>query len=93
MDMHDLLGSAVLISPTAHGVAPAGIGYTGDPWFCAPWSSIGFPAIAMPISVGSEGLPHSLQLIADRDADQRLLAAAAWGEEVIEFSFSPPRRR
>lgn len=36
---------------------------------------------------------HSLQLVANRDADQRLLAAAAWGEEVIEFSFSPPRRR
>jgi Asp-tRNA(Asn)/Glu-tRNA(Gln) amidotransferase A subunit family amidase len=91
-EMQELLGLAVLISPTAAGVAPEGIGYTGDPWFCAPWSSIGFPAIAMPISVGSEGLPHSIQLVANRNEDLRLLSAAAWAEGIIGFSFNPPPR-
>ncbi|HEV3346345.1 MAG TPA: amidase, partial [Methylomirabilota bacterium] len=40
-----------LLSPTAPAPAPEGLAATGDPWFCAPWSFAGVPAISLPIGV------------------------------------------
>lgn len=91
-DMMPVLKSAgILLSPTAEGTAPKGLEFTGDPWFCTPWTSIGVPAISLPTAVGSEGLPHAIQLVAPKDADAELLDAAAWCEEVIDFAFAPAR--
>ena len=51
-----------LLSPTAASAAPRGLGSTGDPYFCAPWSFAGMPAIALPSGVDGAGLPLSIQL-------------------------------
>jgi Asp-tRNA(Asn)/Glu-tRNA(Gln) amidotransferase A subunit family amidase len=89
-DMMPVLQSAgILISPAASGTAPKGLDFTGDPWFCTPWSSIGVPALSLPTSVGSDGLPHAVQLIAPAGADAELLAAAAWCEEALAFNAAP----
>jgi len=40
-----------------------------------PFSSLGWPALALPCGVAEDGLPASLQLAAPRGADARVLAA------------------
>jgi Asp-tRNA(Asn)/Glu-tRNA(Gln) amidotransferase A subunit family amidase len=78
-----------LFLPTVAAPAPRGLGSTGDPYFCAPWSFTGMPAIALPSGVDAAGLPLSVQLAAGAFAEARLLNAAAWGERVIAFSSAP----
>ncbi len=88
--MAPLLSSAILLAPTAPATAPKGLEFTGDPWFCAPWSFIGVPAISLPTTVGPDGLPHAIQLVAAGEGDADLLGAAAWCEGVLGFSARPP---
>jgi Asp-tRNA(Asn)/Glu-tRNA(Gln) amidotransferase A subunit family amidase len=90
-DMTPILKSAgILLSPTASGTAPNGLQFTGDPWFCTPWSSIGVPALSLPTAVGSDGLPHAIQLVAPSDGEADLFDAAAWCEGVLGFQSAPP---
>ncbi len=78
-----------LMLPTVGAPAPRGLGSTGDPYFCAPWSFSGMPAIALPSGVDADGLPLSVQLVGGIFAEARLLGAAAWCEPVIGFSAAP----
>jgi len=78
-----------LVLPTAGAPAPRGLGSTGDPYFCAPWSFSGMPAIALPSGVDPGGLPLSVQLVGGVFAEARLLGAAAWCERAIGFSSAP----
>jgi len=78
-----------LVSPTAAGPAPKGLGSTGDPFFCAPWSSAGMPSISLPTGLASDGLPFAVQLTGAPWAEARLLAAAAWCERAIGFAETP----
>jgi aspartyl-tRNA(Asn)/glutamyl-tRNA(Gln) amidotransferase subunit A len=80
-----------LLSPTAPSPAPEGLGATGDPWFCAPWSFAGVPALSLPIGVSSLGLPHAVQLVGAAGHDAKILAVAAWCERVVSFELSPSR--
>jgi amidase len=79
-----------LLSPTAPAPAPEGLA-TGDPWFCAPWSFAGVPAISLPIGVSPLGLPHAIQLVGAIGEDAAILAVAAWCERVVDFQLSPSR--
>ena len=45
----------------------------------------GFPACALPMGFGDEGLPVSLQVIAPRGFDMRLLSIAERLEEVLAW--------
>ncbi|MEY4750105.1 MAG: hypothetical protein RIQ60_2319 [Pseudomonadota bacterium] len=71
----------VLLAPSTMGVAPAGLGATGDPLFCRRWSVLGQPCIHIPFARGAGGLPLGLQLVGRRGADHELLAAAQWCAE------------
>jgi aspartyl-tRNA(Asn)/glutamyl-tRNA(Gln) amidotransferase subunit A len=84
LDAHD-----ALLSPTAPGPAPAGLGSTGDGSFCAPWSNAGVPAITLPSGIAASGLPHAIQLVQTAGAEARLFGAAAWCEKVLAFSQAP----
>ncbi len=77
------------LSPTAPTPAPEGFA-TGDPWFCAPWSFAGVPAISLPIGVSPLGLPHAIQLVGAAHRDAEILAVAAWCERVVGFESAPP---
>jgi Asp-tRNA(Asn)/Glu-tRNA(Gln) amidotransferase A subunit family amidase len=72
-DVHDLL-----LAPSTHGEAPAGLQHTGDPLFCRSWSLLGLPSVHLPLGRGRLGLPIGLQLIGRHGDDARLLAAAHW---------------
>ena len=65
----------VILVPAATGPAPHGLGWTGDARMNAPWTTLGTPAISIPMPVTS-GLPLGLQLTADHGQDARVLRAA-----------------
>jgi amidase len=85
-----LEGHDVLLTPVAPSPAPPGLSSTGDPMFCGPWSFIGVPSISLPSAVGASGLPLAIQLVAAAGREDRLFAAAAWCERVLDFRASPP---
>jgi Asp-tRNA(Asn)/Glu-tRNA(Gln) amidotransferase A subunit family amidase len=65
-----------LLAPAVTGEAPEGLGWTGDPTFCRPWSLLGTPAVTVPIARGSSGLPVGVQLVGPHGADRALLGIA-----------------
>ncbi|HEX9820839.1 MAG TPA: amidase [Methylomirabilota bacterium] len=86
-----LMAHDALLSPTAPGPAPAGLGWTGDASLCAPWSSAGVPSITLPTGVAASGLPLALQLVQAPGASARLLGIATWCERSIAFDARPRR--
>lgn len=59
-------GYDAIITPSAPGEAPSGLGWTGDSRFCMMWTGLGVPAINIPGFASSNGLPIGLTLIAPR---------------------------
>ena len=80
----------VLLTPATPAPSQADRTNTGDPAFQGPWTSCGLPAIAIPSGLAESGLPLSIQMVASPFAESRLLAAAAWCEEVLEVDLVPP---
>jgi amidase len=75
----DALGDFdLLLTIPAAGEAPQGIGATGDPSYCIPWTFLGVPALGFPVSLGPSGLPLGIQLVGRPGRDAGFLAAAAW---------------
>ncbi len=81
--------SDALLMPVAGTPAPKGLGFTGDPTFCAPWSFAGLPAIALPSGLAQEGLPLAIQLVSGAFDEARLLPVARWCEARFGFSGAP----
>ncbi|MDT8331967.1 amidase [Roseomonas gilardii] len=71
-----------VVSLTAPGAAPVGLGSTGNPVFVAPGSMLGVPALALPCLTAG-GLPLGLQLLGFRDADATLFGHAAWVDRAL----------
>jgi Asp-tRNA(Asn)/Glu-tRNA(Gln) amidotransferase A subunit family amidase len=83
-------GFDAVLAPPAPSAAPRGLDSTGDPSCCTLWSLLGFPAITIPVARNDAGLPIGLQLAAVAEADDRLLAVAAWcGEGLPPFPILP----
>ena len=73
-------GVDVLLTPSAAGEAPEGLGSTGDPSFNSIWTLAWTPCVTLPAGNGLAGLPLGIQLVGQRGRDEALLAAAAWVE-------------
>ena len=67
-----------ILTPSAPGTAPKGLGSTGDPSFCSLWTLCGMPALNLPLMQGTNGLPLGVQLVGRRENDARLLRTARW---------------
>ena len=80
----------VLLTPGAPSPPQADRTNTGDPAFQGPWTSCGFPAIALPSGLAESGVPLGIQMVASPFAEARLLSAAAWCEDVLGVSLNPP---
>jgi Asp-tRNA(Asn)/Glu-tRNA(Gln) amidotransferase A subunit family amidase len=65
-----------ILTPAAAGVAPKGLGSTGDPAFCTLWTLTGLPALSLPLLAGERGLPLGVQLVGAPGQDARLLRTA-----------------
>jgi aspartyl-tRNA(Asn)/glutamyl-tRNA(Gln) amidotransferase subunit A len=83
-----LSGVDMALMPPAPGPAPAD-GTTGKAIFNAPWSLCGVPAISVPTRLSRSGLPLGVQAVGREDAEERLLAHAAWLESLIGFNDRP----
>ena len=81
-----------IITPAAVGVAPKGLGSTGDPVFCTLWTLTGLPALSMPLFAGEGGLPLAAQLIGPFGRDGRLLRTATALIEALAATQKSPRR-
>ncbi|HET9903698.1 MAG TPA: amidase [Xanthobacteraceae bacterium] len=67
-----------IVTPAAPGVAPKGLGFTGDPVFNALWTFTGLPAVTLPLLKGEAGLPLGVQLVGAPGEDARVLSIAQW---------------
>jgi Asp-tRNA(Asn)/Glu-tRNA(Gln) amidotransferase A subunit family amidase len=72
----------VILVPAATGAAPLGLESTGDSSMNAPWTTLGVPAITIPMPVAA-GLPLGLQLTAAHGQEARLLRTAARIESLL----------
>ncbi|HZE46319.1 MAG TPA: amidase, partial [Xanthobacteraceae bacterium] len=70
----------VLLTPSAAGEAPEGLGSTGDPSFNSIWTLSWSPCVTLPAGTGPKGLPLGVQLVGHRFRDEALLDIAAWSE-------------
>jgi Asp-tRNA(Asn)/Glu-tRNA(Gln) amidotransferase A subunit family amidase len=81
----EMKGFDALLTLPAFGEAPRGLHYTGDAEYCAPWTLLGAPAIALPAGFGKNSLPLGVQIVGDYRNDLRLLAVAKWIEAALSF--------
>jgi Asp-tRNA(Asn)/Glu-tRNA(Gln) amidotransferase A subunit family amidase len=80
-----------VLTPSAPGEAPEGLGWTGDWVFNIMWTLLHVPCVAIPCTVGQKGLPVGIQIIGPRFGDGRLLRAAAAVAAAIDVEERPPR--
>lgn len=63
----------VVLAPSALGVAPLGLQFTGDPVMCRPWTLLGLPCANVPGFRRADGLPVGVQAIGLVPDDRRFL--------------------
>jgi Asp-tRNA(Asn)/Glu-tRNA(Gln) amidotransferase A subunit family amidase len=75
----DLMGDCdVLLTAAATGEAPLGLESTGNAAPSTLWTTLHVPCVTVPVFKGPAGLPVGAQLIARRNDDRKLFAAARW---------------
>jgi Asp-tRNA(Asn)/Glu-tRNA(Gln) amidotransferase A subunit family amidase len=78
-----------ILTPSALGTAPHGLGSTGNSIFNGLWTFCGTPAITIPAFTGSNGLPMGVQMIGRRGDDARLLRTARWLQTHLASNDAP----
>lgn len=78
-----LKGFDALLTVAATGEAPEGLANTGDPSLCVPWTTLGVPAIALPVDKGPRGLPVGIQLVTAFGENFKLLRIAKFCEATL----------
>ena len=76
---------AILV-PAAPGLAPKGLGNTGDPVFNRMWTLLGVPCVTLPAVWGEGGLPCGVQLVGRVGDDARLMSCAMFLERALADS-------
>lgn len=72
-------GYDAVLTPSAPGEAPMGLGSTGEPICNSLWTLLHGPCVSVPAGTGPKGLPLGVQLVARRGEDA---ATLGWGEWV-----------
>ena len=73
-----IAGFDAVLLPAALGVAPVGLGNTGDAVMSRFWTPLHVPAVTMPLWRSAEGLPLQPQLLGALGADRELMEVAQW---------------
>ena len=80
----DLLADGeVILTPSAPGAAPLGLGSTGEPTFNRLWTLLGTPCVNVPGLSDQTGLPLGVQIVARFGRDRFALSAAGFLERAI----------
>lgn len=77
------VGADLLLTPSALGVAPEGLAFTGDPVMCRAWTLLGLPAANVPAFRRRDGLPVGVQLVGLGTDDLSFLTHLASAEAVL----------
>jgi amidase len=92
----------VLITPTLARTPPAAVAWSRRGWaanvqsnvryapFAAPWNLAGWPAMAVPAGIHSDGLPLSVQLVGRLGSEPVLLGLAAQLERLLPWPRTAP---
>jgi Asp-tRNA(Asn)/Glu-tRNA(Gln) amidotransferase A subunit family amidase len=75
-----------IVTPSATGEAPEGLGNTGDASFNSLWTQAGLPAVTVPSGFGPRKLPLGFQVVGRYREDERALQIAAWTEATLGFN-------
>jgi Asp-tRNA(Asn)/Glu-tRNA(Gln) amidotransferase A subunit family amidase len=73
----------VLLTLSAPGAPPKGLGSTGDPRYNRLWTLMGVPCVNVPALAVDGGLPVGVQIIARFGADAQALAVARFVEQAL----------
>jgi Asp-tRNA(Asn)/Glu-tRNA(Gln) amidotransferase A subunit family amidase len=72
----------VILTPSAPGAAPRGLGATGDPAFNRLWTLMGTPCVNVP-GLHEDELPLGVQIVGRFGRDRAALEAALFLERAI----------
>jgi Asp-tRNA(Asn)/Glu-tRNA(Gln) amidotransferase A subunit family amidase len=72
----------VILTPSAPGAAPAGLGATGNPMFNRLWTLMGAPCVNVP-GLSEGGLPLGVQIVGRFGRDKAALEAALFLQQAI----------
>ena len=73
----------VILTPSAPGAAPAGLGATGNPMFNRLWTLMGAPCVNVP-GLSDNRLPLGIQIVGRFGRDRLALEAALFVEQAIK---------
>ena len=73
----------VILTLSAPGAAPKGLGSTGDPRYNRLWTLMGVPCVNVPAIIADGGLPVGVQVIGRYGADAGALNAARFIEKAL----------
>jgi Asp-tRNA(Asn)/Glu-tRNA(Gln) amidotransferase A subunit family amidase len=72
-----------ILTPSATGEAPLGLGSTGNTAMNRLWTLLHGPCVTVPAGEGPAGMPLGIQLVGLPGADVRTLAAAMWAQNAL----------
>jgi Asp-tRNA(Asn)/Glu-tRNA(Gln) amidotransferase A subunit family amidase len=72
-----------ILTPSAPGEAPEGLGWTGDPGFNSLWTLLHVPCVTVPVATGPKGLPLGVQIVTAHGRDREALAWAEWVRQAL----------
>ncbi|TDH64134.1 amidase [Dankookia rubra] len=78
-----MAGYDAILTPSAPGEAPEGLGWTGDPAFNSLWTLLHVPCVTVPVGAGPRGLPLGVQVVAGFGQDRAALAWAEWVRQAV----------
>ena len=73
----------VILTPSAPGAAPRGLGSTGSSTFNRLWTLMGTPCVSVPGLASDDGLPLGVQVVGRYGKDHATLQAARFVEEAL----------
>jgi Asp-tRNA(Asn)/Glu-tRNA(Gln) amidotransferase A subunit family amidase len=76
-------GVDAILTPSAPGEAPEGLGATGDPAFNSLWTLLHVPCVTVPVGMGPLGLPLGAQIVTGFGQDRAALAWAEWVRQAL----------
>ena len=76
-------GFDAVLTPSAPGEAPEGLGWTGDPAFNTLWTLLHGPCVTVPAGTGPKGLPLGVQVAGRIGDDAAVLGWAAWVQAAL----------